>query len=144
MNSGIKARGALRIEIYENGRLVESQEDNNLVVNLGRENVAKLLGGATAGKSITKFQAGTSDTPPQLTDTAITNPFTKALSSVSYPSANQVQFNFLIDAHEANGKAIAEFGLLNSDDVLFARKTRTVINKVSPMVIVGAWIITVN
>lgn len=144
MIDGINAKGSFNIKIYENGRLVEDYTDSNLVVSLGKTNVAKLLGGDLNGVAITKVQAGTNGTPPSPADAAITNPFTKAIATVTYPASNEVQFGFTLEAHEANGKAISEFGLVDDNNILFARKTRTVINKVSPMVIVGAWKITIN
>lgn len=142
--SEIKPKGVFQCWIYNNGKLIEHYHDNNLVVTLGRENVAKLLAGDPDGAAITKVQLGTDDTPPALTDTAITNPFTKALSSVSFPSQNEVEFGFVINSNEANGMTISEFGLLNDNNILFARKTRTPIAKVAPMVIVGAWRIVIQ
>lgn len=132
------------MKTYINGELVEDYTDDNLVVMLGKKDVARLLGGDAFGKKISKVQAGTSSTAPDLTDTGITNPFTKAITSATYPTDNQVVFNWVLESTEANGMTIAEFGLLNDDNILFARKIRTPIQKVDPMVIVGAWKITIN
>lgn len=132
------------MKTYIDGKLIENYTDNNLVVTVGKEIVAQLLGGSASGAAITKIQAGTDTTAPALSDTAITNPFTKAIGAVSYPSINEVQFDWILNANEANGMTISEFGLLSNNNVLFARKTRTPIQKVSPMVIVGAWKITIN
>lgn len=143
-NDAIKVKGAFCIQVLINGQLVEDYVDPNLVVTMGKKNVARLLGGDGTGKKITKVQAGTNGTAPAVTDTGITNPFTKALASVTYPNDNEVVFNWILEASEANGMTIAEFGLLNEDNLLFARKTRTPIQKVSPMVIVGSWKITIN
>jgi len=147
MKDGVKIqglRGSFNMKVYINGELVEDYTDDNLVVTLGKKDVARLLGGDTSGKKISKIQVGTNATPPDVADSGITNPFTKAITNAAYPADNQVIFNWVLEANEANGMTIAEFGLLNEDNVLFARKIRTPIQKVDPMVIVGAWKITIN
>ena len=138
----IKARGEVYLEVYKDGECIEKSCDSNLVVLLGRTNLAKLLGGDTAGKKVTSFKAGTSGTVPSAGDTSITSPFSKAITSVTYPADGQVQFNFSIETSEGNGTAIQEFGLFNQDGVMFARKTRAVINKDNTIRIAGAWKIT--
>lgn len=142
VKEAIGVKGEFSLKIYIDNKLIESYVDNNLVVNIGKENVAKLLGGA--GFAVTKIQAGTSTVPPAVGDTAITNAFTKNISSVIYPSSNEVEFDWILTSTEANGMTISEFGLIDANNILFARKTRTPIQKVSPMVIVGAWKITIN
>jgi len=144
MADGIIVKGHFCMQTYIDGRLVEDYVDNNLVVTLGRKNVARLLAGDATGKKVSKIQVGTNSAAPALTDTGITNPFTKAITSVTFPSDNEVMFNWILEANEANGMDICEFGLVNDDNLLFARKIRTPIQKVSPMVIVGTWKITIN
>jgi hypothetical protein len=141
---GIEVSGQFTLRTYIGGELVNEYIDNNLVVTLGQKNVAKLLGGDAAGKKVSKIQAGTSNAATDLANTTITNPFTKSISSVTYPANNQVLFNWVLEAGEANGMTIAEFGLLNDSSELFARKITTPFAKTSPMVIVGAWKITIN
>lgn len=143
MNEKIKVSGAVNIQVYEYGKLIETIEENNLVVLLGKTNMTKLLGGA--GLAITKISVGDNGTVAADGDTAITNPFTKAITGVSYPSAQSVMFAFDIDNTEANGKTIREFGLLNSGNVLFARKRRDAdIIKTAAIRLVGTWTITIN
>lgn len=145
MNDKIIAKGEVNIQVFENGKLIETMREKNLVVTLGRTNLAKLLGGDAAGKKIDKVSVGTSAVPAAITDTTITGAFTKAITSVSYPDVNSVMFNFDIDNTEANGITIREFGLLNSDSVLCARKVRTTeIVKTDVIRLVGTWKITVN
>jgi hypothetical protein len=137
-NDTINVRGEVALKIYKNGKLIEDSVDRNLVVTLGKKNLARLLGGGTA-YAVTNFKAGTNATSPAANDTAITSPFSKAITTVSYPVDGQVQFDFSIELSEANGKAIAEFGLYDSNGVLFARKTRAVINKDNTIRIAGTW-----
>jgi hypothetical protein len=145
MNDKILPKGAVRIEVYENGKLIDCIVENNLVVTLGKTNIAKLLGGDSAGKKIEKISVGTSGTTAAVGDTALTGAFTKAIDSVTYPDAQSVRFHFEIDNDEANGMTIREFGLLNTDNVLNARKVRdTDIAKTDAIRLVGTWTITIN
>jgi hypothetical protein len=144
MNDRIIVKGAVKINVYENDKHVSCIEEN-LVVTLGKTNIAKLLGGDAAGKKIEKISVGTSGTTAAVGDTAITGAFTKAIDSVTYPDAQSAMFHFEITNAEANGMTIREFGLLNTDEILFARKVRdTDIVKTSAIRLVGTWTITIN
>lgn len=144
MNDILQLKGIVRIKVFSvsTGELLEDYEDRNLVVNGGRTAVTKLLGGDVANRSLTKISFGTNNTAPSATDSAITSPFTKSLGTVSYPSISSVKYEWTLESGEANGKAIAEIGLLCNDNTLFARKTREVINKNSDIRLVGSWEIT--
>lgn len=142
---GIIAKGAVNIKVFQNGKLIDTIQENNLVVTLGKTNVAKLLGGDVAGKAITKIGVGENGVAPDVADNALTNSFVKDIDSATYPTANSVMFNFDIDNSEANGLTIREFGLLNVDGVLCARKVRTAdIVKTIAIRLVGTWTITIN
>lgn len=137
--------GFVNIDVFENGKLVDTIVGNNLVVTLGKTNIAKLLGGDVSGLAITKIAVGTNGAATNVADNALTNMFSKAITSVSYPDANSIMFHFDIDNIDANGLTIREFGLLNSGDVLFARKVREAeIVKTNAIRLVGTWKITIN
>lgn len=135
----LKGVFVLDIVCAHTGRIIEHYEDRNLVVNGGRSAVMTLLGSAASAKQITKLSVGTNGTAPTGADTAITSPFTKALGAVSYPTISSVRFDWTLGAGEANGKAIREFGLLCTDNTLFARKVRELINKNSDIILNGYW-----
>jgi len=130
------------LQIYRKGKLVEIWKDENLVVDAGRNIMAKLVGGQT-GLNINRVAYGTNGVDPSPSDTIIQNAFTKAISTVSYPVQSQVKFDFVLLESEANGMAIREFGLVCADNTLFARRTRggKVIDKDSDFSIQGQWII---
>ncbi len=144
MNDQINMFGIFRMKMYcvHTGALLKDYSDFNLIVNNGRTAITRLLGGDAANRSLTKISFGTNNTAPTATDTAITSPFTKSLGTVSYPSISSVKYEWTLEANEANGKAITEFGLLCNDNTLFARKTREAINKNSDIRLVGSWEIT--
>ena len=143
---GVKATGGFYMEVIEvaTGRLLEKYDNPNKVVTLGHTNVAKLLGGDLTGLAITKIAFGTNGTAPELSDTALTGSYSKAIDSVTYPTSNSVRFNWDLDAGEGNGMTIQELGLLTSTNVLFARKVRSGIVKTSAVRLVGSWTISIN
>lgn len=142
-NDNIIARGSFNLQVYENEALIDTIAEHNLVVTLGHQNMARLIGGHASGKKIEKISVGTNAIDPVAGDTSITGAFTKALSGATYPDAQSVLFSFDIDNSEANGMTIREFGLLNTDNVLCARKVRAgEIIKTNAIRLVGTWKLT--
>jgi len=137
-------KGLFYLEIIcaKTGLILEIYTDNNLIVNGGRTAVTNLLGAATSGKQLTKLSVGTNGTAPVGTDTAITGAFTKALGAVTYPTISSVKFDFQLGAGDANGIGIREFGIVCTDNTLFARKTRELISKNSDIILNGSWTIS--
>lgn len=119
-----KPRGIFLLNIYHKDKLIERFEDDNLIVTVGRESVARLVGGDVAGRSVTQIGFGTNGTTANPANTALTGAFVKAIDSHSYPVGTSVQFNFSLGTSEANGLSISEFGLLTSAGYLHARKVR--------------------
>jgi hypothetical protein len=139
-----QTRGILKYTVFRNGIPIEDVEEHNLIVTVGRTQMARLLAGELTGRNITKISFGTNGTPPALADTMITNPYTKNMNGFSYPAAGQVQFNWNLTTAEANGKAILEFGLICADTTLFSRRIRESgkpINKESDISLEGQWTI---
>jgi hypothetical protein len=135
-------RGDFRMRVYWRGRLIEDYAEHNLIVNSARLAMAKLIAGAGTGKNINRIAFGTNAATPVLGDTAITSPYIKAVSSISYPANNKVEFGWALGTDEANGKEISEFGLVCADSSLFARKSRALpINKGPDIAIEGEWVI---
>lgn len=134
----LKARGELRVNIYRDGVLVEQYCENNLIVDMAKTIMANLLGGE-ADKNITKIGFGTSSIAPAAGDTALTGAYVKLLAAAEYPEDNSVLFPFTLGTGEANGTSIKEFGLLTEDETLFARKTRTTIEKTVDLSLSGSW-----
>src|SRR5690242_11904975 len=94
-NDGIIANGSFQLSVFENGKLVSTISENNLVVTTGQKNVARGLCGDTFYKPITQIGVGTGVISPVLSDTALTAPvFTKALVGATYPEDNSVMFSF--------------------------------------------------
>lgn len=136
-------RGRLRVTVWRNGEVIDEMDEENLIVDISKTIHSRLLGGSTTGKTVTTIGFGTNGTAPVAGNTALTSSYTKALDSVSYPAANQVQFNFSLLSTEANGKDILEFGLLTGDGSLYARRVRSgILSKQSDISLTGSWVIT--
>jgi hypothetical protein len=135
-------RGLFTMRLYKKGKLIETYQDNNLIVDAAREIAAQLISGAGAGRTITHIAFGVSGASPQPSDTAITDPYSKAVESISYPAFNQAQFHWNLHTTEANGKDIFEFGLICADGTLYARKVRDrAFPKNADFALEGEWII---
>lgn len=134
--------GCFRMQVYRRGKLIEEYQDNNLIVTGARSAMAHLIAGNGTGKQISRIAFGTSLHAPTPDDTAITDAYSKAVGGFSYPLAGQVEVQWELQATEANGKSIAEFGLILADGTLFARKIRqNPIYKDADISIDGAWLI---
>jgi hypothetical protein len=143
VKESVSMHGEFRLWVYRSGILIEEYADKNLIVNGARTVMAHLVAGDGSGKPINRIAFGTNGDAPSPSNTAITSPFTKAVTGFSYPAAGQIQINWNLLVGEANGKGIMEFGLLCSDGTLFARKNRAkAIEKDSDISLEGQWIIT--
>jgi len=134
-------RGMFEVRVYRTGTLVEEYRDNNMILNMAKDALARLIAGAGAGKVISKIGFGANGVGPSPDDTALTAPFAKAVSGITYPVPGQVRFAWTLATTEANGMVIREFGLICSDGTLFARKTRGAIEKAADISLDGSWTI---
>jgi len=134
-------RGRLRYTVFKNGVPIEQCEDNNLIVNGARLQMAHLVAGDVSGR-INQIAVGTNGADPTAADTEITDSFAREIDGFEYPEDGQVQINWKLLADEANDMEIKEFGLLTADGTLFARRIREKpILKESDISIEGQWII---
>lgn len=133
--------GDFHLVIKKNGVVIEEYADHNMIMNVAKDAMAHLIGGAGSGKTITRIGFGTSGGGPSPSDLALTDSFSKNMGSVSYPAVGQASFNWSLGTTEANGKTIREFGLICGDSTLFARKTRGAIDKQDDISLDGSWTI---
>lgn len=139
----ISAKGEVHIQVYKNGVLIEDSLINNLIVNVGKQSIAALVGGATgyANKRVSKIGFGTSGAPTAGANTGLENAFVKALDGATF-SGTSVLFEYALDNNQGNGLTIREFGLFSTDDTIFARITRNPIAKTADISVKGTWKIT--
>lgn len=133
------AKGRVKIKLFDkDNNPISITRGNNLVVTMGRESAAKLLGGVNFGV-INSIQFGTSNTPPALADISITNPYAKTVQTVSYPLPNSVRFVAALETTENNGMIIEEVGLISTNGNLFARYLTGTIEKTSAFRVEITW-----
>jgi hypothetical protein len=145
-NDRQEMRGILQYKVYhhqgEVRELIAEFEDGNLIVNGAREQMARLIAGDFTERNITKIAFGTSGNEPTVTDTSITNAFTKDVAGFTYPAMGQVTIAWNLLTSEDNGQAIMEFGLICADATLFSRRVRVnPIYKAADISIEGQWTI---
>lgn len=137
----IPVRGCFDLRVFKGGQLIEQYRDDNMIMDMARTALAALIGGDGAGKIVTRIGFGVNGAGPSPDDTTLTAAYTVALSGHTYPVAGQIKFTWTLAASQANGKTIKEFGLLSSDNSLFARKTRGGIDKADDISLEGSWTI---
>ena len=125
LKDDIPIKGSLTYKVYKKGVLIEEATLNNLVVNGGRDQIARLIAGNVTGRSINRIAFGTNGTAPDAADSIITNQYVRPVDGFEYPAMGQVQINWHLPVTENNGMAIMEFGLLTADGTLFARRARS-------------------
>ena len=139
----LSVKGSVFLQIWNaKGELIEEVTQDNLVVNIGKQCVATLLGSADPDKRVTIIGFGTSGVTAAGADVDLgANVFSKALDGVTYSGTSAV-FQYSLEYSEGNGNNIREFGLYTDDSTLFARITRNAINKTSDIRLTGTWTIT--
>lgn len=137
--------GSIFYRVFKNDRLIETVNDHNLVVNGGRNWLARLVCGDDNNR-ITKLGLGTSADVELLSDSSLMNCHVVALSSHSVGSSSlegfsaAVTFNWSLEKADANGLLIREFGLFTANDVLVTRQVRgSVIGKADDIRIEGTY-----
>ena len=134
-------RGEFVLPVYRKGKLIEEYVDKNMIMNVAKDAMARLIGGDGINKQITHIGFGTNGVGPNPNDTALTSAYSKPITAVTYPATGQAAFAWTLGTSEANGKAITELGLLCEDGTLFSRKTRGAINKEADLSLDGVWTI---
>lgn len=99
------------------------------VLNNGITNVQDLLSGEVTGTKYMKIAVGTSDTPVDGTETALTGQLDKDIESFNVFAGGFIQFNATLAAGDP-AMTIKEMGLVNDDGVLCHRVVVTPANKV--------------
>ena len=137
--------GIFGLKVFQSGKLIEEIEEKNLIVAAAWRQLAHLIAGDVTGRNITGIAFGTGGNAADLSDTVITNQWSKPVSGFFYTEPGKVTFNWTLGIHENNGMAIREFGLLTEDGTLFARRTRAnPLNKAIDISVEGYWTIIFN
>ncbi|MCB5270535.1 MAG: hypothetical protein LHW56_01670 [Candidatus Cloacimonetes bacterium] len=156
-----KCRGHIHIDAYDRQDfLVHSWDFENLIVQGACRISAQTLSGNTDYR-ISRVALGNDSAAPTTNDTNIGGIFTEALvlgantvgedmvawvASITgvpeFPDAATMRVSWNVGYDEANGLSVCELGLLSENNVLFSRKTRSMVVKDASIRLAGTWSIT--
>lgn len=137
-------KGIVTVKVFDiDENLIEETTEENLIVNSGKKNICRLLSGSGTASDyvVNTIGFGTSSIDSEETTSALTDAFEKALDGFTFPDDKSIRFTWTLDYDEANGKDIAELGLLCENGDLFSRKNRNVIEKSDQLMLTGSWTI---
>ena len=67
-----RLRGVFEIRVIKAGRELEHYRDDNMIMSSARDALARLIGGAGSGKTVTKIGVGTNGNGPTPNDKGLT------------------------------------------------------------------------
>lgn len=140
MNDGMKVTGRLHLRVWRAGLLVLDWADANVVTDVGRSMLTRLLVADAGAAALAHIGVGSSSNPAAPSDTELADAFSRAITSCSFATPMHVVITWAIEQAEAVGLDIQEFGLLDALGVtLFARRVKAIGIKTAGMRIEGTW-----
>ena len=139
----VSPRGTLHYRVYRyktdgSRELIEDVTDHNLVVNAGRNLLARLVCGDTT-EHVTQIGVGVASAAAQLSDTLTDQWKLFALTSHEV-DGNNVIFHWHLTRQQANNMDITEFALVSNADVMMTHQVRgRVIGKEADLEIEGTY-----
>jgi len=115
---GLKGKVTLRV-FDKDGKLKDIEEINNLIVNAGKAEVAKLIGSGLGGTAFTHIAIGTGTTAAAVTDTELEAEVIRKAATITSVTTNvtddtaQFEASFSSDDGLSGNSAITEYGILN-------------------------------
>ena len=114
--------GSLHYVAKKSGKVIETFDDHNLVVDAARELIASIMTGQTE-TSITKIGVGTGITTESVKDISLKDCVYIPLTTRS-TTGKTARFDFIIGKDQANGLNIHEFGLFAENGTMFSHRVR--------------------
>ena len=111
------------------GKVKKSEVHHNLVVNVGLQHVADLIGGLGGATPFTHIALGTDPTAANASDTGLNAEVERAAATISSPAANQVRFEKIFSVGSGVSHNIRE--IVVSDSPSASGETilsRTIVN----------------
>jgi len=116
-----KLKGKVKVrKLDANGRVLEEDEFSNLVVNVGKAEVAKLIGSGLGGTAFDTIAIGTGTTAESATDTGMEMEVKRKTATVTSVTTTVTDdtAQFVATFSSADGlsgtSAVTEYGLFNS------------------------------
>lgn len=116
MKEGFKLKGTAIIERRtKEGKVLDRETARNLIVNTGKERVAKLIGDLESGLSaFSAIGLGTGTTAVVAGDTSLETEVTRALATKAYEASYKATFEKTFDFGSGESYSITEAGLFDS------------------------------
>jgi len=134
-------KGDFHIDVYKKGKMLQTIDDHNLVVDFGRIRLAELAAGTKPGQHIAQIGVGSGADVEDVSDIQLKDQQLFPLAGATV-SGRDVRFDFMIDTNQANGLKIHEFALFCVDNTMFSHRVRPgVIEKADDIQLKGYWIL---
>lgn len=147
INNTLKLKGNIKFEVIRNGEVVEEREIENLIVDVGKAQVAGLINGVVT-TPFTYIAIGTGTTAPASTDTALQTEVDRQAATTSQATTNVTNDTAVLEAtfNFTASYAITESGVFDAatGGNMLARQTFSAINVVSGDSLKVTWKITVS
>jgi len=115
MKEGLFIKGEALIQRVRDGKIIDSEHIKNLVVNTGKERVAKLIGGISS-TTFDSIGIGTGTTAPSASDTSLETEAKRLAcdsGSPAYEADYKVTFEKTFTFGSAESYAITEAGVFD-------------------------------
>ena len=141
MNEEIGIKGKLKIELIRDGKIIQTEKVNNIIVTTGKSLVATLVSGS--GTSFSHMAIGTDSTTEVVGDTALTAEVGRVTLTSKATTNNVIAYVGDFPAGTGTG-TIVEAGILNaaSSGTMLNRATFSSVNKTASDALKITWSVT--
>ena len=143
MNEEIGIKGKLKIELIRDGKIIQTEKVNNIIVTTGKSLVATLVSGS--GTSFSHMAIGTDSTTEVVGDTALTAEVGRVTLTSKATTNNVIAYVGDFPAGTGTG-TIVEAGILNasSSGTMLNRATFSSVNKTASDALKITWDVTLG
>jgi len=141
MNEEIGIKGKLKIELIRDGKVVQDEKVNNIIVTTGKALVATLVSGS--GTSFSHMAIGTDNTTEVIGDSSLTAEVGRVTLTSKATTNNVIDYIGDFPAGTGTG-TIVEAGILNaaSSGTMLNRATFSSVNKTASDALKITWSVT--
>lgn len=141
MNEEIGIKGKLKIELIRDGKVVQTEKVNNIIVTTGKALVATLVSGS--GTSFSHMAIGTGTTSEVVGDSSLQTEAGRVVLTSKAAAANVIDYIGDFPAGTGTG-TITEAGILNaaSSGTMLNRATFSSVNKTASDALKITWSVT--
>jgi len=107
----LRLKGVVEISVIKNGRVINYEKKDNLIVSVGKDRVEELIGG-TSTSYFNYIAIGTGTTSPSDSDTSLVNEVKRAQATVTHGASGEV-FEKTFDFDSAESYNITELGIFD-------------------------------